>query len=291
MIEEGKTLRNIDKPYYRYWQALYRSFFDSALYVDVAKRWKGFGLIYLLVLLFIASLPFSLRVIYEYNKFFTEEVVQPMLGLPTLYMQNGKISVDKPMPYFVKNPKGQIVAIVDTTGAITSMDKTYPNLTILVTKDKLFLRYPMPHFFFSQDAPQIGNDIQVYPLSSQGNSIFEGKDWVKTSGILNLKIFFGALLYPTIALTAFGIFLVLILAFTLMAQFIAKLFFKISLSYKQACRLFIVSATPFMWLFWTGLTLGFLYSGYMVVAPLIMIIYFCFAVLAVKRESHKLVRS
>ncbi|MBA2656254.1 MAG: DUF1189 family protein [Tatlockia sp.] len=292
MTEKGKNLRAIDKPVYRYWQALYRSFFDSRLYVDVAKRWKGFGFIYLFLLIALLSLPFSLRVLAEFNTFFNKEIVQPMLGLPTLYMQNGKVSINQPMPYIVKNSSGQAVAIVDTTGKISTLDGTYPNLNILVTQDKLFLRYPMPKFFFNTTTPEAtSNDVQIYPFSQEGNSVFEGKEWVKKSGVLNLKIFFGVLLFPTIIFVATSVFAVFMLVFALMGQFIAQLFFKTSLSYKQACRLLIVSMTPFQWIFWLVMTLALFYSSYSLILPLLMASYFCYAVLAVKRDSQKLVHS
>ena len=289
MIEEGKKLRDINKPFYRYWQAFYYSLFSSKLYVDVAKRWRGFGLGYLLLLLFVVSLPFSIRVIVEYNKFFNEELVQPLVKLPTLYLQNGKISVDKPMPYFIRNQKGQIVTIIDATGTIKAMDNRYPDLNILITKDKLFYRYPAPHFFFSTQQKTAANPVDVYPLSSASNAVFVGKEWVKTSGIFRLKIFFAVLIYPTIALVSFGLFLVLLLAFALMGQFVAKVFFKISISYKQSCRMLAVSMTPFMLVLWVLLVLGYLSKSYNLSLPVLIIIYFCYASLALKRESQKMV--
>jgi hypothetical protein len=291
MTKQGKQLSDIDKPIYRYWQAIYQSFFNPKVYVDVAKRWKGLGLSYLLLVIFIFSIPFAIRFILEFNQFFLEKMVQPISALPTLYIQNGKVSLDKPMPYMIKNKQGQVAAIVDTTGVIKTMDGRYPELAILITKDRLFLRLPSSSFFFTTNEAQTANNVQVYPFSDKANSVFIGKEWVKTSGIQNLKLFFGLLIYPTMALVAFGAFLVFILAIALMAQFIARLFFKISISYKQACRLLIVSLTPFMLVFWTLLALGYISGSYTFFLPLIMFSYFCYAVLALKRESHKLVRS
>ncbi len=41
-------LKPIDAPAYGYWKALYMSFYSTRLYVDVGKRWRGIGLLYLL---------------------------------------------------------------------------------------------------------------------------------------------------------------------------------------------------------------------------------------------------
>ncbi|MBA2710403.1 MAG: DUF1189 family protein [Tatlockia sp.] len=292
MTEVGTKLSTIDRPIYRYWQAIYHSFFNPRLYVDVAKRWKGLGLIYLLLIIFIFSIPFALKFTAEFNQILNEKMIQPIMNLPTFYVQNGQVSLDKPMPYFVKNKKGQVVSIVDTTGVITTIDDKYPEQTILVTKDKLLLRT------FKLDIPLLPDTntaqeskILTYPFDKQSNTVFSGEEWVKTSKINNLKYFVGIMIYLIFALVAFGCFLVFILALALMAQFIAKLFFKISLSYKQSCRLLIVSMTPFMLLFWLMLAFRYISTTYNFFLPLTTFIYFCFAVLAVKRESHKLVRT
>ncbi|ARG97327.1 DUF1189 family protein [Legionella micdadei] len=289
MVKGKKTLREIDRPFYHYWQALYHSFFNNELYVDVGKRWKGLGIGYLLLLMFVVTLPFALRVATDFNRFFVEDLVQPLQQLPTLYIQNGTVSLDKPMPYVVKNKYNQVVAIVDTTGTVKTIDKTYPFLSILITKDKLFYRFPSPQFFFNINNVQNPvSPIYVYPFNEHSNAVFDGKEWVKASGMSKLKLFFAILIYPTVALVFFAIFLIILLAFALMGQFIAKLF-KFSITYKQSSRLTMVSITPFMAVLWILLTLGRFSNQYGFFMPLLFIAYFCYAVISLKRESQKLV--
>ncbi|KTC93078.1 MULTISPECIES: DUF1189 family protein [Legionella] len=291
MIEDNKALREIDKPFYRYWQALYHSFFNNELYVDVGKRWRGLGLGYLLLLMFVVTLPFSWRVTMDFRQFFMQDLIQPMEQLPKLYIQNGLVSLDKPMPYVIKNKQNQAVAIVDTTGKVNTMDQTYPFLNILITKDKLFYRFPSPQFFFNVDHVQNPvSPVYVYPFSKNSNAVFDGKEWVKSSGILHLKTFFGFLIYPTVALVFFAMFTIILLAFALMGQFIAKLL-KFSISYKQSCRLTMVSITPFMVVLWFLLTCGLFSNRAGFFMPLLFILYFCYAVISLRRESQKLVVS
>lgn len=289
MANERKELREIDKPFYRYWQALYHSFFNGRLYVDVGKRWQGYGLLYLLLVMFVVIIPFSIRVIINFNQFFQEELIKPLMELPTIYIQNGQASLDKPMPYIIKNNKNQAVIIVDTTGTVDSINAAYPHLNILITKDKMYYRTPSPQFFFeTTKTSQLATPIQVYPFSGQANAIFVGKDWVQSAGIMHLKLFFSALIYPTLALIFFAVFLCLFLAFALMGQFIARLF-RITISYKQAARLVMVSATPFMAVMWFSFALGNLEGRFRFLLPLIFIIYYCCAIIALKRESKKVV--
>ncbi|HHF7350010.1 TPA: DUF1189 family protein [Legionella feeleii] len=291
MTEQKKTLREIDTPFYNYWQALYLSFFSSRLYVDVGKRWKGFGLLYLLLLMFIVSIPFAMRVTSDFNRFINEEMIQPLEQLPSIYIQNGKVSFDKPMPYMVKNKSGQVVLIVDTTGKVQTIDKTYPHLTTLITKNKFMYRFPSPQFFFSKEPVDSESSLFVQTISEQVNEVFDGKRWVKSSGIERVKYLSAAIIYPMVALIFFAMYLVFFLAFALMGQFVAKLFLKLSLGYKQASRLLIVSSTPQIVLLLFMLTMGWLFNWFGIVLLIVLSIYFTYAIISLKRESHKLVVS
>src|SRR5476651_2545843 len=61
VAKEKNKLKLIDAPVYGYWKALYMSFYSRRLYVDIGKRWHGFGLVYLLLAIAVLSLPFALR--------------------------------------------------------------------------------------------------------------------------------------------------------------------------------------------------------------------------------------
>ncbi|MFA5959781.1 MAG: DUF1189 family protein [Tatlockia sp.] len=288
MKGKKKALRQIDEPIYRYWQALYYSFFNPQLYVDVGKRWKGYGIGYLLLLLFVVTIPFSARLALEFCQFFEDDLLNPIRQLPTLYIQKGEVSLDKPMPYQIKNKKNEVVAIVDTTGVVTSLNGAYPKLTTLITKDKLYYRFPSPQFFYSSEPITTPSPTYFYSFSKESNSVFEGKNWVKSSGIGKLKYFFGFLIYPSVAFAFFALFVVLLLVFALMGQLIAKLF-KLSITYQQSARLVMVSITPFMVVIWSFFAFGILTNRFGIIMPLLIIFYFCFAVISLKRASHKLV--
>lgn len=291
MAEQKKSLRKIDAPFYGYWQALVLSFFSRRLYVDVGKRWSGLGIIYLLLAIFIFSIPFSLRIILEFNQFFEQEIIEPLKQLPPIVIQNGQVSFDKKMPYFVKNKSGMVVSIIDTTGTVTTIDKTYPALTTLITKDKFFYRVPSPKFFFTKDMNQTEDAVYAQPLSKNLNQIFDGNSWVSSSGIMRVKLLSQIIIYPTIALLFFVLYLIFLLVFALMGQFIANLFFHFSISYKQSSRLLMVSATPQIAVLLLGLTFNWLFTGFGLLLIILLAAYFGFAVLSLKRESQQLVMS
>lgn len=291
MSKDNSALRSIDSPIYRYWQALYCSFYDRNLYVDVGKRWKGFGLIYFLILMFLVTLPVSFRLMGDFNRFFNEDLIHPIEQLPPLIIQNGQISLDKPMPYLIKNKAGQVVSIVDTTGTITKMDPAYPFLQTLITKKKLLYRFPTPQFTLGTVLPATPPEgpVSVYSFNEYTNAVFDGKYWLEFSGIRKIGAILKALIYPATAMIFFGIFATLLLAFAMMGQFIARFAFRFIITYKQSCRLLAVSVTPFMVILWIVMFANVLLAGLGIFLILLFAFYFSFAVISLKNESNKLV--
>jgi hypothetical protein len=101
---ENDPLRQM-KPIYSLIQGLYLSLFSRKFYVDVVQRWPGIGASFLLVVCFLFALPFSWI---EANKVknYYHHLVEPALNLmPTVILKNGQASLDKPMPYVIKNKK------------------------------------------------------------------------------------------------------------------------------------------------------------------------------------------
>lgn len=292
MAEQKKVLRAIDAPFYNYWQAIFLSFFSKRFYVDVGKRWKGFGFAYLALLLGILSIPFAARFSLDFNYLIKKTMIQPIRELPLLTIQRGELYFDKPMPYEIKNKAGATLLIIDTTGTVNSLDTSkYPSLTTLITKNKILYRFSPPKFFFSKEP--VKNTAQIYEQSfnKEANEIFDGKRWLEVSGIAKVLYISTAIIYPTTFFIFFAIYCVLFLVLAMMAQFVAKLFVKLHLTYKQACRMLVVSATPQIFFMITVMTLGWLFDWFGLVSIIILSTYFAFAIIALQRESHKLVVS
>ena len=81
-VTKKSVLKPIDKPAYSYWSALWKSFYSRRLYVDVGKRWSGFGILYLLLVIALLSLPFYLRVLQSVNQSFQEQIIEPSVKIP-----------------------------------------------------------------------------------------------------------------------------------------------------------------------------------------------------------------
>jgi hypothetical protein len=285
-MKNKTALQAIDRPHYRYWQALYKALYSPLIYLDVAKRWKGMGVLYLFLLMAIASFPFSFRLTYEIVQYFHQQL-HSVEQVPLLVVQEGKLVFDKPMPYLVKNKKGQVFTIIDTTDTVTHKSKQYPDLAFLFTKDTVY--------YWPPSLPLLGNVAQekekptVYTFHKDMNTVLDGKTWVNYSGIKKTEIIFIALIYPIFVLLFFAIFTVFLFTFSLMAQLLAQLFFRYKLRYTEACRLLAVAATAPSCLWMFLLVYQILFRGIGLLLLIVLSIYFFFGIISIKRHSTKMV--
>ena len=289
MRKKNQNLRPIDAPIYNYWQAIYLSFYSPRLYMDVVKRWRGFGFLYLLFIIALASIPFSVRVIHGFDRYFHEEVTVPISKLPLLYVQNGQVIFDEPMPYLIKNKKGEVIDIIDTTGAVSDINALYPKLNLLITKYKIYSRYPKLNLFFEQTDEVNQGLVNVQTLNPSMNEVFNVQEWIKSGRLERLKIIIELLLYPTIVLILYGMYLVIMVVFGYTAIIFAQIVLKYKLKFKEGVRLFVVTGTPQVILFYIIFTLGLNFNGIGLIQLILLGLYFNYAVVLLKRDSKRLV--
>ncbi|MFI4963275.1 MAG: DUF1189 family protein, partial [Legionellales bacterium] len=256
---------------------------------DVGKRWTGVAFLYLLLVIILFSIPLGARVCLQFNTMFEESIIGPLAKLPTLYIQNGSISFEKPMPYFIKDPKGEVVLIVDTTGVINSFPNEYPKLTTLINKNVIFFKLPSPNILNSPNPP-VNNAAPIAQyLDPNVNSVFEGSQFVSNSSILKLKIISLVLIYPIIVSAICSFFMIMFPVVALLGQVFSNIFFAFQIRYTQALRLLIVSSTPMLLVLFVHITLNnpFKWMGFILIP--ILIAYFTFALRALKSESMQVV--
>lgn len=288
--KKNQGLKPIDEPIYGYWQALYMCFYSVRLYIDVIKRWHGAGLTYLLFLLMLAGVPLTLRFAHQYVHYFMDELIFPIEKMPLLVIQNGKASIDEPVPYFVKSKSGKEVIEINTQVSEMKFPKNKPNLTILVTQEKFYFR-PMFGQMFSELADlQQKVNISSYSFKSNDNEVFDGQNWVKTSGIMKWKTLGVFMLYPMIIGTLFGLLLVTNFIIASIGRIIAITLIKHRIWFIQSLRLSWVAQTPAFMVVLIALSFGFTLPYLSVFFMIMTFFYFCFGVLCDKRYSKQLVR-
>jgi hypothetical protein len=267
----------------RYSKALFTSFYSSVLYAHVVKRWQGLGMGYLLFLVILGSIPLSGRIIVAFNHFFKDEILFPIQALPLLPIQNGEISYNQPMPYLIKNSRGEVVSIIDTTGTVSEMTQVYPQLRVLITKNKMNFRPPSYKQFLGLPKDAMSNPIYTHRFDKGINGLFSGTEWIHSTGISKLNVLMQIIVFPSVILFYFGVFGVILLLLSALVQLYSDIFFGLKLPFKAACRLLAVTATPALVLFFFVRCGNFAISGMGFVYGVLLLSYISYGLYSVKR--------
>ncbi|HAF87109.1 MAG: hypothetical protein CMF38_06370 [Legionellaceae bacterium] len=288
-LKKAQQTQLVDAAHYSYLQALYLALFHRPLYVDVVKRWRKLALGYLLVLLAVVCLPASVLTLIKLNAFYQQKIIQPFERIPTLLIQAGHVKLDKPMPYLIKNDLNQVVGIVDTTNKITTINNKYPHLVVLINQRQISIKLPMPNLL-GITTPGQAAEVNTHTFSPELNQLFNGQEWLDNSHLILPKILIGGVIYPGMITILWTFYVLLIAAFALMVQVIAKVVMKYQLTYLQAFRLLMVSATLhiILTLSCVLLDIHFKWLGWVLLAS--WAFYLSLGLIAVKQSSHKMVR-
>ncbi len=127
-------------PEFGYAHAPILSFYARPLYQDVARRWRGTGLGYLLFLTALLAIPDAARLQVELNRALSDETPRALKDIPTLTVKAGGLSaeVDQPATILEDPTTHQPLIVLDTTGTITSLDATPARALFL--KDRILMR-------------------------------------------------------------------------------------------------------------------------------------------------------
>ncbi len=288
MIFLNTGLVSLDRREFGFWRALVGAFFSSRLYVDVAKRWRGFGFFFLLGVFFIAGTPFGVRCEYAIYNYCQDYLIEPLEHFPTLSIQEGHLEWNSWMPYRMLNKNGKTVLMVDTTDTVTKIDhKKDPDLTWLLTADSLH---------FSPPVLQITPNLQL-PLENAARvTLFDpgANDTIVLSELgssgFKLAVYTMAFLaYPCVICVLLGTATTILAAFAWAAQYYIRVVFRYKMSYQAVCRLLAVSFTPPLFMSFFIVTFGINFSNDRLYAFLLFALYFNFGVLSVRRVDRAMV--
>lgn len=288
---KNSTIKPIDAPSYGFWSALYMSFYSRRLYVDVGKYWKGFGIRYLMFVLLLWCIPMTVKMIYAFNAYYDSHVTDLLRTIPTIYIQNGDATTDKPMPYMKMDAKGQVVLIVDTTNKIHDFPVQYPHLVILINRDKIAIKMPQPKLLGSpDDAPNTSQPmVQYFKKSDSG--VLSGESLVSQKVFYQWKYGAEALIYPIFYPVFLGLFLGVFLIFGAMGVPFSLAIFSFQITWKQSSRVIMVAATPVLFVLSCLLVSNHTFAGYGFVLIGILAVYFSHGIYAIKSESKRIART
>lgn len=203
------------------------SFFSEALYREVGLHWKGTNLAYLLLLLAACWLPAMVVVHIGLTDFVNNEAPAVVQQVPQITITNGQVSIDEAQPYYIKHPESNdVLAIIDTTGTVTSLDD--PNAFCLLTRTKLIGRK-------SQFETRAFDLSQVEDFVLNADRI---TGWLHT-----FRKFFAVIMYPFALFGSYAYRIIQALIYAAVGLLFAK-WCNTTLSYRALLRLAVVAVTP-----------------------------------------------
>src|SRR5262245_26676099 len=123
---------------YSNFQALLYAFFLRDVYRDAARAWKGAGIVYVLLLAAIACLAVVLRIQVTASGVARSEAPALIAQLPTITIDHGLVSIDRPGPIVIRDKKGNEVAIIDTSASVEALEGR--SAYLMLTRDHLIAR-------------------------------------------------------------------------------------------------------------------------------------------------------
>ena len=203
------------------------SFFSKELYRDVGLRWKGVNFLYLFLLLAVCLTPTTVKMYIGFANFVNNEAPPVIEQVPEITIDNGKVSINEPQPYYIKDPEnGDILAIIDTTGQITSLKDT--DAICLLTDNKLITKKSK----FESRAYDLSNIEELFVDSE------------RITGWLNIaRKFLIVAVYPLALLGSYLSKIVKALIYAAIGLLFAS-WCKVKLSYAALLRLAVAAMTP-----------------------------------------------
>lgn len=207
---------------YKFFQALGLAFFSKPLYRDVAQNWQGRGFLYILFLVVLLTLASVFSYFSARTAFIA--AIQPMImQLPTITIENGQASIDKPEPYYIKDKDGKDVMIIDTSGKVTNFENT--TAEVLLTKTEGLVKR-------SSSVPE------SFSLSKVKNGVYDQQTINRAIKYASFGFIFAFVIFIFLWRWLRGILAVLILAA------VGKLLTHTILPYPTLSRIAAVASTP-----------------------------------------------
>ncbi|RPI38396.1 MAG: DUF1189 domain-containing protein [Nitrospiraceae bacterium] len=216
---------------YNFLDSLYLSFYSKPFYHDIALNWKGLCFTYLLFILCILWIPETSRIHSELSEFLSAEAPKYIKQVPPITITQGKASIKEPVPYYINVPeKNTPFAIIDTSGQITSLEKT--SALLLLTDSKLIIK-------------NRSSQSRSFDLAEIGDLTIDQKvvrEWIDSFDAL-----FPVILFPFVLFFSFFFHVIQALVAAGIGTLFAKRF-QANLNYKTLIRLSAVSFTPAIFL-------------------------------------------
>lgn len=245
------------------------SFFSKDLYLDVGLNWRGTCFGYLLLLLAVSLIPFMVIMHISLTEFADNEAPKIISQVPTLTIKDGIASIDELQPYYITLPdSNELLAIIDTTGTVTSLADS--NALLLVTQTEAIYKE---------------NDVQTRTFT-----FADIEDFTLDQAKLNewLQIFRKVaipVIYPSVLAFSYAYRIIQALIYAAIGLLFAQAF-KTKIEYPAMLRLAVTAVTPAIIINTVASLAGFVYCCMWLLYFAIAMAYLAYGVKAIS-EAHQ----
>lgn len=190
-------------------------------------RWKGYGVAYLLLIVFLLGVPEILKLEATVSDFLTTESPRVVEQFPTVTITKGNASIAAPSPYTIYYPDKTVpFVILDPSGSVTALkDK---GTVALMTKTQIMLR-------------KSPTEVRAFDLAGIDHLVVDRaklREWVEA-----FRFWFPIILFPFVMLFSFLYYSLQIVLCAAVGGIFAKRF-GVNLDRKALVRLSAVCFTP-----------------------------------------------
>jgi hypothetical protein len=265
------------------WQAPARALFDRAFYVDTADNRNGTGCLYIFLMCLLASLISSIPIATGCDAVLRDPNLLMVINqVPKTTLENGQISIDKPLPYDINDPS-QHPIIEFRTNESGPVKLTEDGPKIVITKDTITM---------AKGSSSEAHVIQMAKMKESVDHVtFDNNDLLR---FLRLILFWIPIVLFACALPCIFLgHLFQLLVYALVAQLTCNAAEQ-KISYSAGMRLAALAITPSMMITMTAVLLstvtrvnadlkGILSLAWMLTSVIISIVYLVLAASAIKK--------
>lgn len=204
---------------------IWMAFYDGEIYVDVARHWRKLTFLYILLLLALTWIPFTIRTQNQIEKWISQEAPYYIDQIPELTLAEGELSTSSSTPTFLHDREGSVLLVIDPTGQHTSLNDT--TAPILISRTQIFVRGEGGHVDI-QSLP----DSPAQTLTREDLYVFS--DWIRA--LVNMFLF------PALVVVSYMYRMLQVLLYAYVASF-----FSMSggpFPYRTLLNLTIIAITP-----------------------------------------------
>lgn len=118
---------------------LHMAFYAREIYQDVVLAWRGFGLLYMLSLVALCTIPGMVKFHNQLGSFVTNDAPAYIRQMPTLTLAKGSLSVPENRPYIITDPAtNEAAMVIDTSGKYQTLEQSKSKL--LLTSGQLHIQ-------------------------------------------------------------------------------------------------------------------------------------------------------